>query len=95
MSEVIVHACSTLCNPELLDEQQVRAELKRMNDEMFGKDQQIILLKEYVHKLDSTLVKLAKLQIAGNFCDTYNELQRLAAYYQQQQQAAQSARQVH
>lgn len=95
MSEVIVHACSTLCNPDLLNDQQVRAELKRMNDELLSKDLQIIQLKEYVHKLDSTLVKLAKLQIAGNFCDTHNELQRLAAYYQQQQKAVQSASQVH
>ena len=31
MSEVIVHACSTLCNPDLLDEQQVRAELSRID----------------------------------------------------------------
>ncbi|WP_025129699.1 hypothetical protein [Pseudomonas sp. PH1b] len=95
MSDTIVHACSTLCNPDLLDDQQVRAELKRMNDELFSKDQQIIQLKAYVHKLDSVLVRLAKLQIAGNFCDTHHELQRLAAYYEQQQKAAQSVRQVH
>ncbi|APC18575.1 hypothetical protein BLL42_23730 [Pseudomonas frederiksbergensis] len=94
MSEVIVHACSTLCNPDLLSEQQVRAELKRANDELFGKDLKIIELKEQVHALNATLVKLAKLQLAGNYRDIYSEMQRLAVHYQEQT-AAHSARQAH
>lgn len=95
MSEVIVHACSPLCNPDLLSEQQVRAELKRANDELFGKDLKIIELKEQVHSLNTTLVRLAKLQLAGNYSDIYSEMQRLAAYYQQQKAAQQTASQVH
>lgn len=94
MSEVIAHACSTLCNPDLLSEQQVRAELKRANDELFGKDLKIIELKEQVHSLNTTLVRLAKLQLAGNYSDIYSEMQRLGDYYQQQM-AARAARQVH
>ncbi|OLF53770.1 hypothetical protein [Pseudomonas chlororaphis] len=94
MSEVIVHACSTLCNPDLLSEQQVRAELKRANDELFSKDLKIIELKEQVHSLNTTLVRLAKLQLAGNYSDIYSEMQRLGDYYQQQM-AAHAARQVH
>ncbi|WP_044463697.1 hypothetical protein [Pseudomonas sp. MRSN 12121] len=94
MNDVIVHACSTLCNPDLLSEQQVRAELKRANDELFGKDLKIIELKEQVHSLNTTLVRLAKLQLAGNYSDIYSEMQRLGDYYQQQM-AALAARQVH
>ncbi|NMX60226.1 hypothetical protein [Pseudomonas sp. WS 5079] len=94
MSEVIVHACSTLCNPDLLTDQQVREELKRATTELFNKDLQIIELKQYARQLDNILVKLAQLQIAGNLSDVHSELQRLAAHYQQQK-AAQSARQVH
>ncbi len=95
MSESIVfHACSTLCNPDLLSEHQVRAELKRTNDELFGKDLKIIELKEQVHALDAILVRLAKLQISGNYSEIYNEMQRLAAHYQEQK-VAQAARQTH
>ncbi|AKA25682.1 hypothetical protein [Pseudomonas chlororaphis] len=94
MSDAIVHACSTLCNPDLLSEQQARAELKRVNDALFGKDLKIIELKEQVHSLNATLVKLAKLQLAGNYSDIYSEMQRLGDYYQQQM-AVLAARQVH
>lgn len=94
MSEVIVHACSPLCNPDLLSEQQVRAELKRANDELFGKDLKIIELKEQVHSLNTTLVRLAKLQLAGNYRDIYSEMQRLGDFYQEQA-AANAARRVH
>lgn len=94
MSEVIVHACSPLCNPDLLSEQQVRTELKRANDELFGKDLKIIELKEQVHALNAILVKLAKLQLAGNYSDIYSEMQRLGDFYQEQT-AANAARRVH
>lgn len=94
MSEVIVHACSTLCNPDLLTDRQVRDELKHATGELFRKDLQIIELKEYVSKLDRILVKLAQLQVAGNYSAIHSELQRLAAHYQQQK-AARAARSVH
>jgi hypothetical protein len=94
MSEVIVHACSTLCNPDRLTDQQVREELKRATDELFSKDLQLIELKAQVHALNNILVKLAELQVADRFEDLQSEMQRLAAHYQQQK-AVQSARQVH
>ncbi|AJO81771.1 hypothetical protein TO66_18885 [Pseudomonas sp. MRSN 12121] len=68
--------------------------MKRANDELFGKDLKIIELKEQVHSLNTTLVRLAKLQLAGNYSDIYSEMQRLGDYYQQQM-AALAARQVH
>ncbi|NNA49728.1 hypothetical protein HBO17_06630 [Pseudomonas lactis] len=72
----------------------MRAELKRATEELFSKDLQIIQLKEYVHRLDGILVKLAQLQLVGKYSDIHTELQRLAAHYQLQQ-AAQAAKQVH
>ncbi|QLG96439.1 hypothetical protein HZF02_15895 [Pseudomonas yamanorum] len=72
----------------------MRDELKRATDELFSKDLKIIELKEYVHRLDNVLVKLARLQLAGKYGDIHIEIQRLAAHYQLQQ-AAQAAKQVH
>ncbi|QIH08949.1 MULTISPECIES: hypothetical protein [unclassified Pseudomonas] len=95
MSEVTVHACSTQCNPDLLDEQEVRAELKRANGELFAKDLLIIELKQQAGALDRILISLARLQLAGNYSALRSEIQRLAAHYQQQQAAQRAARQVH
>lgn len=93
MSETIVHACSTLCNPDRLGKPQLREELKRANGELFSKDLQIMELKTQVRALNDMLVNLAKLQIAGNTAQLQAEVQSLARHYQQIQ--AQAERKVH
>ncbi|MCV4272324.1 hypothetical protein OH710_06680 [Pseudomonas capsici] len=89
MSEsIVVHACSTLCNPDRLSKQQLRVELNRANEELFSKDLLIIEAKNQVCALNDFLIKLAKLQLDGNTDQIQAEIQALANRYQQIQAQA-------
>ncbi|RMT61691.1 hypothetical protein ALP29_00241 [Pseudomonas syringae pv. avii] len=82
MNATDLHMRSTPRNQDRLNEQQLRDELKRVTEESLNDVLLIIELRGQVEVRDQALVKLAKLQLAGNGSDIQRELQRLASCYE-------------
>ncbi|WP_242532324.1 hypothetical protein [Pseudomonas aeruginosa] len=64
---VITHAYTPLMDVDAMSEQDCREALKDVLRDGFAKDQELVELKTISHKLDSMLVKLIDLFIAGHF----------------------------
>ncbi|MGC3514571.1 hypothetical protein ACPTJI_07365 [Pseudomonas aeruginosa] len=91
---VITHAYTPLMDVDSMSEQDCREALKDVLRDGFAKDQELVELKTISHKLDSMLVKLIDLFIAGHFSKLHAELQCMAVYLQERR-AQQSARRAH
>ncbi|WP_457958299.1 hypothetical protein [Pseudomonas aeruginosa] len=99
---VITHAYTPLMDVDAMSEEDCRLALKDVLRDGFVKDQQMVELKTVNHTLNqqlnhanNILVQLARLQLAGETEAVQEEMQRLAAYYQQQKTAQRAARQMH
>jgi hypothetical protein len=79
-TDVAVHQCVTLMNPDALTPEQLRAEFVRLQGEAFAKDLQIVQLQSAALNVDRLLRKLVQMRLDGQTASLLDELDAMAGY---------------
>lgn len=93
--DIVVHQFSVQVNADKLSTAQLRAEVKRMGDELLIKDCQLAQQKEWLHKLHRMLATVCELRLANRWGDLHAEIDRMADHYKSTLASAQAERKVH